>query len=201
MIKEFLSKEGLQTFYDQLEIIHAKFMKGLQAGTNVTITGDPKNPVISVSGVDIPEKFSSTDTITGAIGAVIPGQDFTKVTALTPGAVFNPNDVVIFANGALGQVTAYNSGAQTFDVVVIQIPIATAWGAISGSIAAQTDLKAALDALQPLLTAGAGISIAANGTISVNVVSDTLAITTQAGAVKIEVVPIPNAEIEAMFED
>ena len=198
--KEFLDKVGYDRLVAIIKTHFAAFMTGVQAGTNVTITGDPKNPVISVSGIPIPEKFSSTDTIMDAIGTVIPGLAFANVSPLTPGAVFSSPDVVIFANGVVGQVTSYNTVTQLFDVVIIQIPIATAWSAITGTPTSNPQLKALLDALQPALTAGTGIVIAPNGTISVKIVSDSLSISTQDGGVKLEVVPISDAEIDAAWD-
>lgn len=116
----------------------------LTAGANVTITGTGKSRTISVTGIELPDKFTSTENGSGAAG-VSNTYNLLLVEAIDGTPVFNTGDVVIFANGYNAEVTSVNTGANTYTATTILQPQAVAWGGIGGSLANQADLKAELD--------------------------------------------------------
>jgi hypothetical protein len=166
MAKSFLDTTGLTSVWAKCKALINTKVASISAGTNVTITGTATNPVISVTGIEIPEKFTTTDTASGSIGTSVTGLDFNNVSPVVSGSVFSVNDIVIFSNGNEGQVVAYNSGTGKYDAVIVYIPSATSWGNIDGTLANQTDLKSVLDGKQKSLTAGANIELDASGNIS-----------------------------------
>lgn len=117
----------------------------VHAGTNVSINGTSTNPIISVTGIQFPQKFTSTDIASGIIGDVITGLDLNNVTAIIDGASFDIDSIVIFSNSIQGQVTNIDTVLNTYDIVIVQIPESTSWGSIGGVLSNQTDLQNALN--------------------------------------------------------
>jgi hypothetical protein len=166
MAKNFLDKTGLTQVWQIItEKLNGK-VSAVIAGTNVVITGTSMNPIISVPGIELPEKFTSTDSPSGAVGTAINSLSVTNATPIISGSAFNIGDIIIFANGYEGEVIAYNSGSQTYDAVIVSVPMSTSWGTIGGTLSNQTDLKTALDGKQKTLTPGSNITIDASGNIS-----------------------------------
>lgn len=122
------------------------------AGTNVVIDNkDPKNPIINVAQVELPDKYSSTDSQSGSIGDTKTGLNYADLTGIGTEKAAGTGDTVVFANGVQAQITAVHEateegGQKTYDAIIISIPVATTWGSIAGSLDNQADLKTALDA-------------------------------------------------------
>ena len=116
-------------------------------GSNVTVSGSGKSRTISVTGISLPDKFSSTENGTGAIGSSFTGKSLTALTGINSAASPKAGDAVIFLNGYQAEITAINS--PNYDGIIINVPVSTAWGAISGSLSNQTDLKTVLDSKSP----------------------------------------------------
>lgn len=136
-----------QTTVDSLtETVNGK-LDSVKAGTNVVIdTKDPKNPIINVASIELPDKYSSTESQTGNVGDSKTGLDYTALTGIGTESPAGVGDTVVFANGVQAQITKVNEGEpKTYDAIIISTPIATTWGSITGQIANQTDLKAELD--------------------------------------------------------
>ena len=136
-----------QTTVDSLtETVNGK-LDSIQAGTNVVInTDDPNNPIINVASVELPDKYSSTESQTGSVGDSKTGLDYSALTGIGTSSLAGKGDTVVFANGVQAQITKVNEGdPKTYDAIIISTPIATTWGSITGQITNQTDLQAALD--------------------------------------------------------
>jgi len=117
------------------------------AGTNVVLTPGSGNTVtVSVPGIPLPDKWSSSENGTGAIGATN-AYDSTLLTLLTGSGNLSVGDIVIFSNGFQAEVTAIDSpNVDEFEAVTISIPQSVAWGGIGGTLTNQTDLVNALNA-------------------------------------------------------
>lgn len=122
-------------------------LDSVQAGTNVVInTDDPNNPIINVASIELPDKYSSTESQTGSVGDSKTGLDYTALTGIGTASPASVGDTVVFANGVQAQITQVGEGEpKTYDAIIISTPIATTWGSITGQISNQTDLQAALD--------------------------------------------------------
>lgn len=122
-------------------------LDSVQAGTNVVInTDDPNNPIINVASVELPDKYSSTESQTGNVGDSKTGLDYSALTGIGTASPASVGDTVVFANGVQAQITQVGEGEpKTYDAIIISTPIATSWGSITGQISNQTDLQAALD--------------------------------------------------------
>ena len=136
-----------QTTVDSLtETVNGK-LDSVQAGTNVVInTDDPNNPIINVASIELPDKYSSTESQTGNVGDSKTGLDYSALTGIGTSSPAGKGDTVVFANGVQAQITQVGEGEpKTYDAIIISTPIATTWGSITGQISNQTDLQAALD--------------------------------------------------------
>lgn len=136
-----------QTTVDSLtETVNGK-LDSVQAGTNVVInTDDPNNPIINVASIELPDKYSSTESQTGNVGDSKTGLDYSALTGIGTSSPAGKGDTVVFANGVQAQITQVGEGEpKTYDAIIISTPIATTWGSITGQITNQTDLQAALD--------------------------------------------------------
>ena len=136
-----------QTTVDSLtETVNGK-LDSIQAGTNVVINDDdPNNPIINVASIELPDKYSSTESQTGNVGDSKSGLDYSALTGIGTSSLAGKGDTVVFANGVQAQITQVNEGdPKTYDAIIISTPIATTWGSITGQITNQTDLQAALD--------------------------------------------------------
>lgn len=122
-------------------------LDSVQAGTNVVInTDDPNNPIINVASIELPDKYSSTESQTGSVGDSKTGLDYSALTGIGTASPASVGDTVVFANGVQAQITQVGEGEpKTYDAIIISTPIATTWGSITGQITNQTDLQAALD--------------------------------------------------------
>lgn len=122
-------------------------LDSVKAGTNVVInTDDPNNPIINVASIELPDKYSSTESQTGNVGDSKTGLDYTALTGIGTSNPASVGDTVVFANGVQAQITQVGEGEpKTYDAIIISTPIATTWGSITGQITNQTDLQAALD--------------------------------------------------------
>ena len=129
------------------ETVNGK-LDSIQAGTNVVInTDDPNNPVINVASIELPDKYSSTESQTGSVGDSKTGLDYSALTGIGTASPAGVGDTVVFSNGVQAQITQVSEEGEpkTYDAIIISTPIATTWGSITGQIANQTDLKAELD--------------------------------------------------------
>lgn len=136
-----------QTTVDSLtETVNGK-LDSIQAGTNVVINDDdPNNPIINVASIELPDKYSSTESQTGKVGDSKTGLDYSALTGIGTSSPAGKGDTVVFANGVQAQITKVNEGdPKTYEAIIISTPIATTWGSITGQITNQTDLQAALD--------------------------------------------------------
>ena len=136
-----------QTTVDSLtETVNGK-LDSIQAGTNVVINDDdPNNPIINVASIELPDKYSSTESQTGNVGDSKTGLDYSALTGIGTASPAGKGDTVVFANGVQAQITQVGEGdPKTYDAIIISTPIATTWGSITGQITNQTDLQAALD--------------------------------------------------------
>lgn len=136
-----------QTTVDSLtETVNGK-LDSIQAGTNVVINDDdPNNPIINVASIELPDKYSSTESQTGNVGDSKTGLNYSALTGIGTSSPAGKGDTVVFANGVQAQITQVSEGdPKTYDAIIISTPIATTWGSITGQITNQTDLQAALD--------------------------------------------------------
>ena len=142
-----VSTKADQTTVESLtETVNGK-LDSVKAGTNVVInTDDPNNPIINVASIELPDKYSSTESQTGNVGDSKTGLDYSVLTGIGTASPAGVGDTVVFANGVQAQITQVGDGEpKTYDAIIISTPIATTWGSITGQIANQTDLKAELD--------------------------------------------------------
>ena len=135
----------------------------LHQGANVTISGTGNARTISVTGISLPDKFSSTQNGSGSIGSSFSGMTLSMLTGINTQASPSVKDVVVFSNGYQAEITAIS--APTWSGVIISTPVATAWGAISGTLTNQTDLNSALSGKQSTIT-GAATSITSSNLTS-----------------------------------
>lgn len=137
-----------QTAVDSLtETVNGK-LDSIKAGTNVVINNDdPNNPIINVATIELPDKYSSTESQTGNVGDSKTGLDYSALTGIGTSSPAGKGDTVVFANGVQAQITQVSEEGEskTYDAIIISTPIATTWGSITGQIANQTDLKGELD--------------------------------------------------------
>lgn len=128
------------------ETVNGK-LDSIQAGTNVVINDeDPNNPIINVASIELPDKYSSTESQTGSVGDSKTGLDYSALTGIGTASPASVGDTVVFANGVQAQITQVGEEEpKTYDAIIISTPIATTWGSITGQITNQTDLQAALD--------------------------------------------------------
>ena len=146
-LTQTVSQKADQTTVDSLtETVNGK-LDSIKAGTNVVInTDDPNNPIINVASIELPDKYSSTESQTGNVGDSKTGLDYSALTGIGTESPAGKGDTVVFANGVQAQITQVNEGdPKTYDAIIISTPIATTWGSITGQITNQTDLQAALD--------------------------------------------------------
>lgn len=146
-LTQTVSQKADQTTVESLtETVNGK-LDSIQAGTNVVInTDDPNNPIINVASIELPDKYSSTESQTGNVGDSKTGLDYSALTGIGTSSLAGKGDTVVFANGVQAQITQVNEGdPKTYDAIIISTPIATTWGSITGQITNQTDLQAALD--------------------------------------------------------
>ena len=122
-------------------------------GTNVIVDLTDNEYTISVPGIALPDKFTSEEEPTEAFGesGVF---DSTVLTQITGSGSLSVDDIVIFANGLQGQVTAVDSGNDEFTAVIIFVPTSTSWGNIGGDIENQLDLMGAFNTKENVITAG-----------------------------------------------
>lgn len=122
-------------------------LDSVKAGTNVVINDDdPNNPIINVASIELPDKYSSTESQTGNVGDSKTGLNYSALTGIGTSSPASVGDTVVFANGVQAQITQVGEGEpKTYDAIIISTPIATSWGSITGQITNQTDLQAALD--------------------------------------------------------
>ena len=132
------STSNYRTITQQTAIDNTK-LDGLDAGLNVVITGTGTRRTVSVPGIPLPDRFSSSQNGTGAVG-VSSTYDSTKLTKISGDGVLSVDDIIIFANGYQSVVMSVNTGNNTFVAATISQPVATAWGAIGGTIDNQADL-------------------------------------------------------------
>ena len=146
--KTELSAKADQTAVDSLtETVNGK-LDSIKAGTNVVINNDdPNNPIINVATIELPDKYSSTESQTGNVGDSKTGLDYSALTGIGTSSTAGVGDTVVFANGVQAQITQVSEEEEpkTYDAIIISTPIATTWGSITGQIANQTDLKGELD--------------------------------------------------------
>ena len=146
--KTELSAKADQTAVDSLtETVNGK-LDSIKAGTNVVINNDdPNNPIINVATIELPDKYSSTESQTGNVGDSKTGLDYSALTGIGTSSPAGKGDTVVFANGVQAQITQVSEEGEskTYDAIIISTPIATTWGSITGQIANQTDLKGELD--------------------------------------------------------
>lgn len=137
-----------QTAVDSLtETVNGK-LDSIKAGTNVVINNDdPNNPIINVATIELPDKYSSTESQTGNVGDSKTGLDYSALTGIGTSSHAGKGDTVVFANGVQAQITQVSEEGEskTYDAIIISTPIATTWGSITGQIANQTDLKGELE--------------------------------------------------------
>lgn len=128
------------------ETVNGK-LDSIQAGTNVVINDeDPNNPIINVASIELPDKYSSTESQTGKVGDSKTGLDYSALTGIGTASPASVGDTVVFANGVQAQITKVNEEEpKTYEAIIISTPIATTWGSITGQISNQTDLQTALD--------------------------------------------------------
>ena len=128
------------------ETVNGK-LDSVQAGTNVVInTDDPNNPIINVASIELPDKYSSTESQTGNVGDSKTGLDYSALTGIGTASPAGVGDTVVFSNGVQAQITKVNEEEpKTYEAIIISTPIATTWGSITGQITNQIDLQAALD--------------------------------------------------------
>lgn len=140
------TKADQTTVTSLTETVNGK-LDSIQAGTNVVINDDdPNNPIINVASIELPDKYSSTESQTGNVGDSKTGLDYSALTGIGTSSPAGKGDTVVFANGVQAQITQVSEGdPKTYDAIIISTPIATTWGSITGQITNQTDLQAALD--------------------------------------------------------
>lgn len=134
------AKESYRTAAQQ-DTIDNTHLTNIIAGSNVTVTANGQERTISVTGVNLPDKFTSTENGLGTIGANNT-YDSSLLTPIIVGLPLAPDDLVIFANGYQGEVTVVNGG--TYDATTILQPQDVSWGNIGGTISNQGDLVAEL---------------------------------------------------------
>lgn len=147
-LTQTVNSKADQTTVDSLtETVNGK-LDSIQAGTNVVINDDdPNNPIINVASIELPDKYSSTESQTGNVGDSKTGLDYSALTGIGTSNPASVGDTVVFANGVQAQITQVSEEGdpKTYDAIIISTPIATTWGSITGQIANQTDLKTELD--------------------------------------------------------
>ena len=146
-LTQTVSQKADQTTVESLtETVNGK-LDSIKAGTNVVINDDdPNNPIINVASIELPDKYSSTESQTGNVGDSKTGLDYSALTGIGTSSPAGVGDTVVFSNGVQAQITKVNEGdPKTYEAIIISTPIATTWGSITGQITNQTDLQAALD--------------------------------------------------------
>lgn len=158
------SKDDYRTKNDQDTIDATHLVKtDIAAGLNVVISPDAaSNKVtISVPGVPLPDKFSSSEDGSGTIGSTSTFNS-TMLNQISGEGILSIGDVIIFANGYQGEVIAIDTTANTYQVTIISVPQDVAWGGIGGTITNQTDLVAELAKKADKTTKVAGKALSAD---------------------------------------
>ena len=153
------------------------YVETVAAGSsNVVIGGTAKNPTITVSSLEMPDEFTSTETPVGGIGTELLGMDGLALTPIIPGASLSLSDIVIFANNI--QAVVSNINDDEFDAVITRVPAEVSFAGITGS---PTDNSALATALASKLNVNLGVENAgkflqldASGNVSL---TDVVAIT------------------------
>jgi len=131
------------------------YVQSVAAGSSqVIIGGTAKNPTIDIVPLEMPDMFTSTETETGAIGTVLQGLDLTLLTAIISGATLSEGDTVVFANGVQAQIVSIDVGNDEYDAVIISVPIATSFPAVTGEPMDNTALAALFNGKQSSLSSG-----------------------------------------------
>ena len=134
------------THLSDLDATGFNFVESITAGSpNVVIGGTAKNPTITVSALDMPDDFTSTEEPTGAIGTLLQGLDSTVLTPVISGATLSLGDNIIFANNIQAIVSAIDEGNDQYDAVVSRIPAEVSFPAITGDPMTNTALASALN--------------------------------------------------------
>jgi hypothetical protein len=134
--------DSLDELFATTESLSSDKIDTLLAGANVLIVGEGNSRTISVPGISLPKKFTSTASPEGAVGDALVNQDATIISPIVGGDTLAPSDIVIYSNGVQADVTSITG--ETYSAVIVFLPEATSWGAIGGEIGAQTDLITAL---------------------------------------------------------
>ena len=153
------------------------YVEAITAGTsNVTIGGTAKNPTISVSALEIPNDFTSTESPSGSIGTPLIELDTTALTPIIPGAILAVGDNIIFANNIQAIVASIDD--ITYDAVISRVPAEVNFASITGDPEDNAALATVLDTKlnKNLGDANAGkyLQISTTGDV---ILSDILAIT------------------------
>jgi hypothetical protein len=152
----------------------------IKQGTNVVLSYHPspstpaeeREVTISVPGIPLPDKFASTANGSGSVGSILNNQDSTLLTLIVGTGSLSVNDIVIYANGWQAEVTAVDNPNSEFTAVVVSIPVATAWGNISGTLSAQTDLVTEINTRVPKSTTVAGKALTGNVSLEKLILTD-----------------------------
>ena len=127
------------------------YVETIAAGSaNVVIGGTAKNPTITVSALEMPDEFTSTQTPSGGVGTVLTGMDATVLTPIIMGSTLSVSDIVIFANNIQAVVSSIN--ADEYDAVITRVPVEVSFAGITGDPMSNTLLAAALNGKQDVLT-------------------------------------------------
>jgi len=139
------------TYLTDLNAAGFNYVETIAAGSaNVTIGGTAKNPTITVSALEMPHDFTSTETPTGTIGTLLTGMDATALTPILPGTTLALGDNIIFANNI--QATVSNIDNNEYDAVITRIPAEVSFAGITGDPMSNTALASALNGKQNTLS-------------------------------------------------
>jgi len=166
---------NLMSAKETKDILDTKLEKGdiTSGSANVTIANPSGNALtISVTPQPLPDKYYTTDNGTGAVGSTMTGLDLTLVAPITVGKTvatdFDIDDTVVFANGYTADVTAVSqsvagavTAGDTYDVIIVSVPIATSFAAITGLPTDNTALSTALSAKADKVTSATNGDLAA----------------------------------------
>lgn len=166
MADEDTSSYRTKTDQDTIDATHL-VKTNIKQGLNVVVSASPTNNdvTISVPGVPLPDKFSSSENGSGAIGTTSQ-YNSTMLAPLSGEGTLSKGDVIIFANGYQGEVTQVDDANNQFGVVIISIPQDVAWGGIGGTLTNQTDLVTELNKKVNKTTKVAGKALSGDVTLS-----------------------------------
>lgn len=92
----------------------------LIAGANVVINRDnPDQPIISVPGVPMPQRFTSTQEAVGQVGDTVSNLNQNDTHPMIPSNELSIDDIVIFANGTQGIVVEIDDTNETYAVIIV----------------------------------------------------------------------------------